>query len=392
MIDKPLAAVTAADIQRLVDDGVAEGRTIEFKRELPGMKDSDRKEFLADVSSFANATGGDLVYGVAEKNGTAVAADGLAVPNVDGEVLRLDQMIRSGVSPRLIGLQIQAVPGLANGPAIVIRIPRSWQGPHIVNYQQHFRFFSRNANGKYPMDVSDIRDAVLNAGSVEERIRNFRADRLARVVAGETPLPLDGTRIICVHAVPFASYGGAPSVDLHRAASETSLLRPWRANGWSAPEYNIDGVYTYVPRHDSSITGAYVQLLRNGIVEATESTLIGLHPQYPESLPSLAFARELFGFINRVTQLYKLLEVSPPIAVLVSILGSKGTQLGVSQSLWLSLRPIDRNVLVLPEAIIDDWSVEPEITLKPILDALWQSVGASRCLDYDENGQWIARG
>ena len=174
MLDKPIADITADDIQHLVDEGTPEKRTLEFKIELPGTKDSEKKEFLADVSSFANAVGGDLIFGVATTDGRATAAPGVTAQNVEAEVLRLDQMIRSGISPRIVGFQIHRVPGLRNGLAIVIRIPRSWQGPHIVSYQQHFRFFSRNAAGKFPMDVSDIRAAVLNAGSTEERIRMFR--------------------------------------------------------------------------------------------------------------------------------------------------------------------------------------------------------------------------
>jgi predicted HTH transcriptional regulator len=147
MLQKPLSAITAVDIVQLATEGTPEGRTIEFKRDLPGSKDLDRKEFLADVSSFANAIGGDIIYGVEEKDGKAARALGLAITNADAELLRLDQMIRSGISPRLAGCQLQAVDGLPNGPAILIRIPRSWQGPHIVGFQQDFRFYSRNTNG-----------------------------------------------------------------------------------------------------------------------------------------------------------------------------------------------------------------------------------------------------
>ncbi len=157
MIDKPITDITADDIQHLVDERTPEKRTLEFKAEVPGNKDSERKEFLADVSSFANAAGGDLIYGVATTDGHATAAHGVTAQNIDATLLRLDHMIRSGISPRIVGFQVQRVTGLSKGPAIVIRIPRSWQGPHIVSYQQHFRFFSRNAAGKFPMDVSDIR-------------------------------------------------------------------------------------------------------------------------------------------------------------------------------------------------------------------------------------------
>ena len=265
MLDKPIDDITADDIQHLVDEGTPEKRTLEFKTELPGTKDSEKKEFLADVSSFANAAGGDLIFGVATTDGRATAVPGVTAQNVEAELLRLDQMIRSGISPRIVGFQIYTVPGLGNGPAIVIRIPRSWQGPHIVSYQQHFRFFSRNAAGKFPMDVSDIRAAVLNVGGTEERTRMFRTDRLARIAAAETPVHLNSTRLICVHSAPFMAFSGAGQVDLARAVNRTELLEPFHAGGWSAPTFNIDGLYTHSPVHHESST-SYLQIFRNGTV------------------------------------------------------------------------------------------------------------------------------
>lgn len=34
------------------------------RRRCPGTTDDEKKEFLADATSFANAAGGDLIYGV----------------------------------------------------------------------------------------------------------------------------------------------------------------------------------------------------------------------------------------------------------------------------------------------------------------------------------------
>ena len=67
MIEKPFDQLVKDDIDGLVTNQVKEGRTTEYKQELPSGRDADKKEFLADVSSFANAAGGDLVYGVVEK-------------------------------------------------------------------------------------------------------------------------------------------------------------------------------------------------------------------------------------------------------------------------------------------------------------------------------------
>jgi predicted HTH transcriptional regulator len=65
----PVETVTRDHLRSLVDDGVAELRSIEYKQELPGNSDQDKRKFLSDVSSFANANGGDLVYGISEAIG-----------------------------------------------------------------------------------------------------------------------------------------------------------------------------------------------------------------------------------------------------------------------------------------------------------------------------------
>ena len=83
MIPKRFEDITKADIDALVANAVAEGRTIEYKRELPGNSDEDKREFLADVSSFANGAGGDIIYGVEEDKGVPTAASGL--PSIDPE-------------------------------------------------------------------------------------------------------------------------------------------------------------------------------------------------------------------------------------------------------------------------------------------------------------------
>ena len=62
-LNKPLDQIEERDLQELLAGQVSEHKTLEYKLALPGNSDSERKEFLADVSSFANAAGGDLIYG-----------------------------------------------------------------------------------------------------------------------------------------------------------------------------------------------------------------------------------------------------------------------------------------------------------------------------------------
>src|SRR5258706_6717966 len=96
LADKPLGAIEPAELEALLTDEVREGRGLEFKEKV-GSDDAAKREFLADVSSLANAAGGDLVIGVKEKDGVASELIGLERADADGEVLRLENILRHGI-------------------------------------------------------------------------------------------------------------------------------------------------------------------------------------------------------------------------------------------------------------------------------------------------------
>ena len=64
MLDKDVTQLAKADIDALVTEKVAEIRTLEYKEKLPDRSDPAKLEFLADISSFGNASGGFLLYGI----------------------------------------------------------------------------------------------------------------------------------------------------------------------------------------------------------------------------------------------------------------------------------------------------------------------------------------
>ena len=157
-----LGNLTEQHLQDLKENSVAEGKTLDYKRDLIGT--SDKKEFLADVSSFANASGGHLVFGMEEEGGVPTELCGVDVDDVDSEILRLENLIRDGLEPRIYGHDIKPV-DLSNGKkALVIRIPKSFASPHVVKLKGTFRFYSRNSAGKYPLDVQELRTAFLGSG------------------------------------------------------------------------------------------------------------------------------------------------------------------------------------------------------------------------------------
>lgn len=278
MIPVAIDLIQAEHIRSLIENGVREGRTIEYKQSLPGGSDADKKEFLADVSSFANAAGGDLIYGVAATNGVPTEIKGLSVFDADKDVLRLDSTIRDGVQPRVLGLRTHVVTGLDEGPVLVVRVPTSWAGPHMVTYKGASRFYARSSAGKFQMDVDELRSAFALAGDLPERIRNWRNERVAKIVAGETPMRLSDEPTMILHLVPLDSFENQFRIDGGALAAHDCRtgFAPLSAGGWNH-RLNIDGFVTYAGNLDGDRHRSYCQVFRSGRVESVCGDLGHLH-------------------------------------------------------------------------------------------------------------------
>jgi len=111
MIHKKISEIQLEDLQLLITNQIAENKTLEYKALLKVDKDADKKEFLYDVSSFANASGGDLIFGVAEgdEKGIPVSLDGLE-DNMDELCRKIENLIRDCISPRLLNIEIKVIP------------------------------------------------------------------------------------------------------------------------------------------------------------------------------------------------------------------------------------------------------------------------------------------
>lgn len=86
IIEKSLKDITLDDIQQLVDDSVQEGKKIEYKEFLDLDKDDHKEALLGEVTSFANARGGDLIIGVPDDKGTPQHVGGIPVQDMDSTI------------------------------------------------------------------------------------------------------------------------------------------------------------------------------------------------------------------------------------------------------------------------------------------------------------------
>jgi hypothetical protein len=93
-----LDAFSHAQVVDLVTNAVTEAYDLDFKGELYGNADKDRRACAGDLAAMANTAGGVVVLGITEDSqARAVAAPGVALS--DGEIGRMRQIVASLVFP-----------------------------------------------------------------------------------------------------------------------------------------------------------------------------------------------------------------------------------------------------------------------------------------------------
>jgi hypothetical protein len=389
MIQKPIEQITKADIESLVSAKVSERRTLEYKQQMPGSLSDEKREFLYDVSSFADALGGDLIFGIADERdgdgkptGLPASPSGVATSNVTAEISRLENLIRDGVDPRIQAIQWKSVEGFPTGPVVVMRIPKSLLGPHMVIFGGMARFYSRNSTGKYPMDVGEIRSAFGESMALSERLHAFTAERLGKIAKGVVPLLLGTDAKVVIHLVPLSSLGTTNSRDVTRdVARLESLLQPIKGTSRGG-RFNFDG-YLVVSKNGES----YVQVFRSGIIEAGAKPFLAIPEQYKNHIPGIDFEKTIIEKLSLYLDVERRLATPLPIFAVVTLLNVNNYRMSSYNSEAHS-HPIDRADLRLPEIMIEDFNLDVARLLRPTFDALWQASGLEKSLNYDDEGNW----
>lgn len=396
--DKPLDQVTEAELQALIAAGSPERRALDYKEQLPAATDGSRKEFLFDLASFANAAGGHLVYGMSETAGVPTGIHGLDLDDPEQEVLRLENMARHGLDPRILGLDWHLVPLTGGRYAIVGRIPRSWVGPHMVTFKGTNKFYSRNASGKYPLDVRELRAQFAAAEGVERQIRSFRDERLGRILARDVPVPVNGPKAV-LHMVPFdaAAYGS-------RDRAELLFSEDWQTNndkhlgvvtqGVGFGRFiTLDGLVTYVVDEVGKAVG-YTHVFLDGSVECATSgnfhpELTSFHDGY---VRAFSFEEDTLIRLGHFIEAQRALGIEPPVVVTLTLLEVRRYEwIADHEPYRHTVHPLDRDTIVLPSVLLNHWPVDPASAIRPIFDSIFNAAGWPRSPYFDAEGNWGRR-
>lgn len=384
--------IEKCDIDSLLTNRITECRTLDYKLSLPNTQEQDKIRFLADVCAFANTAGGDLIYGVRESETEPGFPDellGLAEIETDSEIRRLDQMISTGIVPRIPRIRIKHIDGFEQGPIILVRVPKSFTGPHAVIRDEWMRYYARSSNRNTPMDVQQVYTAHSATYGLIDSIKRFRTERLSSILTDDTPVPLKDAPKLVLHVLPAFAFDESARVDVLGDADQfLGNLRPMGSAGTHL-RYNLDGVLVKSQfSSGSDYSNSYVQLFRSGSIE-TVYVLDSVDRNADNKIAGLAIENLVLSSSLDYLDFLKNIGVEPPINVAVSLLGIAGCTLrNDSRGFSHSNEVFDRDMLKFPEVTLDHHpGDEIDLFIKPILDCIWQACGYEKSPYYDRNGR-----
>lgn len=163
------------------------------------------------------------------------------------------------------------------------------------------------------------------------------------------------------------------------------------SGGVDGQRFNFDGVLTYSRPQRAEGAEGYVQMFRSGAIEAVDAYILGDPMRTGTShIPSVAYERDLIEATSRYMRLLAATAgVEPPIFAMLSMLGVRGFKI-ITDYAYES-HPIDRDNLILPESLLEDYAMEATALLRPAFDVIWQSCGYAASGNYDTEGAWAPR-
>ena len=300
----------------------------------------------------------------------------------------LENLVRTSIEPRIIGVFFHPFK-LSNEKYLILTyIPKSFNPPHVVNYQGHWKFYSRNSKGKYPMDLGEVRNSISLSDSLSDKIRNFQLERISRIISNDISIPLVDDPKMIVHLIPLISFDKGSRIDLSSYVDNYSKLKPLFDSA-SFQRFNLDGLIVYSATSDHLTSDAYSILFHNGIIESLNGRVLSFYGRNKKAFPIRAIQEGLFNHVESYLEQLNSLGIFSPIVLYVTFLGIKGYSFDSNDPFFYVGQPVDRENLFLPEVIINDYEENISKILRPVLDSLWQSFGYSKCRDYDENGEWL---
>ncbi len=144
-------------LHQLIASGIEENPELEYKAAAALQRD-DKKimEITKDVSSFANANGGILIYGIAEDQSNKHLPG--KIDTVDRKAITkewLEQILNAKIRPRIHGLKINVITVVGDEVVYILEIPKG-ETAHQAEDKKYYRRHNFMVEPLFDHEIRDI--------------------------------------------------------------------------------------------------------------------------------------------------------------------------------------------------------------------------------------------
>lgn len=334
---------------KFVELRIKEDLYLDYKVELSSAeKRKTHKEFLKDVTAFANANGGNIFIGFKEPSENLKIEDQIiGIDNAIEWAQDLERLTVSSIDPRISGLKIKTV-GFSNSKSVLlIHIPPSLSRPHMVNYDGHKTFYIRHSESSFPMSTHEIRNSVMESISAEEIAKKYLLEKekdIRRYFLNSTPT-------FIIQAIPLIALQS--SLNIFDEKIEKILRGESRRYNYHydltsniAPEPTIDGLRGLDNRH---IPNWQSEIHRNGYVSLVYRN------QFPRSfgddknfLVHSDFKQLFLSFMKIIEELLLVTGIDVPYIISCKYTSANRTRLFSDRLIERFSDPYEKEEIIFP--------------------------------------------
>jgi len=239
---------------------------------------------------------------------------------------------------------------------------------------------------------------------IEEKIENFFQKRLNELNNGEYHVNIPGPARMLIHMISIDTFDANSSFNLEIVFNnfENHLKPPGCILGRSIKR-NLSGLLVSCgPDPYSENYVGYVQLYRNGMIEAINSSLLKptiiLHGEkYAKPVKKLGMwilEKNIICSCSMYLNTLEKIGVGLPIYLYLSFIHMKGYKISLipykDPFLGKESEAVKRNEILLQRIKIDDYDVDLEKKLKSSFDIFWNAFNQRGSRNYDASGKFIS--
>ncbi len=359
MFQKKIEELTLEDINKLVFvRKERENLHLEYKSDISN-SNRDKKEFLKDISGFANAGGGFLIIGITENKGLP---DGICGTDMEIGSQKIDEWINnvliSNLDPKIF-YELKIITGIEDDKIlIIIHIPESKKKPHMVTLDDRNNYFVRHNTSVNTATHIEVREMFEYSNRITKRLEQF----LERKNLFDDRNPNFGLNDNITHLynrffqdrnlkTPFIIFSFIPRyLEDNRADVASKDLGNWitdNLKGYEpAPHVRIinqndrivalhgamypNVIYNIKDDEGDYYYWNYCELLNNGYIEIGHSnSLFYIHSNSGKPILRLTYSVAFFWLmLNFAISFYERIKYSEEIIFQLSAVNVKGIALG----------------------------------------------------------------